>query len=74
MRITSISARVLAGMMAVGSVVAFAGTYQWSGGDGHSLQLHVGDGIVLRDFGHMTFRNFTVKSISAQSLFPTAAR
>jgi polygalacturonase len=30
--------------------------------DGHPLQLFVGDGIVLRDFGHMTFRNFTVKS------------
>ena len=34
MRITSMSARVLAAMMAVGSVVAFAGSYQWSGGDG----------------------------------------
>ena len=29
---------------------------------GHPLQMFVGDGIVLRDFGHMTFRNFTVKS------------
>ena len=29
---------------------------------GHPLQLFVGDGIVLRDFGHMTFRNFNVKS------------
>lgn len=28
----------------------------------HPLQMFVGDGIVLRDFGHMTFRNFTVKS------------
>ena len=28
----------------------------------HPLQMLVGDGIVLRDFGHMTFRNFTVKS------------
>ena len=34
MRITSMPARVLAAMMAVGSVVAFAGSYQWSGGDG----------------------------------------
>ena len=34
MRITSMSARVLAAMMAVGSVVVFAGSYQWSGGDG----------------------------------------
>ena len=34
MRITSMSARVLTAMMAVGSVVAFAGSYQWSGGDG----------------------------------------
>ena len=24
--------------------------------------MFVGDGIVLRDFGHMMFRNFTVKS------------
>ena len=29
---------------------------------GHPLQLFVDNGIVLRDFGHMTFRNFTVKS------------
>jgi polygalacturonase len=29
---------------------------------GHPLQMFVGEGIVLRDFGHMTFRNFTVKS------------
>ena len=29
---------------------------------GHPLQMFVGDGIVLRDFGHMTFRNFTIKS------------
>ena len=29
---------------------------------GHPLQMFVGDGIVLRDFGHMTFRNFNVKS------------
>ena len=29
---------------------------------GHPLQLFVDKGIVLRDFGHMTFRNFTVKS------------
>ncbi len=29
---------------------------------GHPLQLFVDHGIVLRDFGHMTFRNFTVKS------------
>ena len=29
---------------------------------GHPLQLFVDDGIVLRDFGHMTFRNFNVKS------------
>ena len=29
---------------------------------GHPLQMFVGDGIVLRDFGHMMFRNFTVKS------------
>ena len=28
----------------------------------HPLQMFVGDGIVLRDFGHMTFRNFIVKS------------
>lgn len=34
MQITSMSARILAAMMAVGSIVAFAGTYQWSGGDG----------------------------------------
>ena len=29
---------------------------------GHPLQLFVDNGIVLRDFGHMTFRNFNVKS------------
>ena len=29
---------------------------------GRPLELFVGDGIKLRDFGHMTFRNFTVKS------------
>ena len=29
---------------------------------GYPLQLFVDAGIVLRDFGHMTFRNFTVKS------------
>jgi polygalacturonase len=29
---------------------------------GHPLQLFVDKGIVLRDFGHMTFRNFNVKS------------
>ena len=34
MRITSMSAGVLAAMMAAGSSVAFAGTYQWTGGDG----------------------------------------
>ena len=34
MRITSMSARVLAAMIAAGSAVAFAGTYQWAGGDG----------------------------------------
>ena len=34
MRITSMSARVLAAMMTAGGFVAFAGTYQWSGGDG----------------------------------------
>ena len=39
MRITSMSARVLAAMTAVGSVVAFAGSYQWSGATGNSLTL-----------------------------------
>ena len=34
MQITSMSARILAAMMAVGSVVAFADSYQWSGGNG----------------------------------------
>ena len=34
MQITSMSARILAAMMTAGSIVAFAGTYQWSGGDG----------------------------------------
>ena len=34
MRITSMSARVLAVMMVAGSAVAFADSYQWSGGDG----------------------------------------
>ncbi len=34
MRITSMSAGVLAAMMTAGSSVAFAGTYQWTGGDG----------------------------------------
>jgi polygalacturonase len=29
---------------------------------GHPLQMFVGPNIKLRDFGHMTFRNFTVKS------------
>ena len=34
MQIISLSARVLAAMMAVGSVVALADSYQWSGGNG----------------------------------------
>ena len=34
MRITSMSARVLAAMMAAGSSVAFADSYQWTGGNG----------------------------------------
>ena len=34
MQITSMSARILAATMTAGSIVAFAGTYQWSGGDG----------------------------------------
>ena len=32
----------------------------WTVSGGCPLQLFVGDGIKLRDFGHMTFRNFTV--------------
>ena len=34
MQITSMSVRILAAMIAAGSAVAFAGTYQWAGGDG----------------------------------------
>ena len=29
---------------------------------GHPVSIYVDDGIALRDFGHMTFRNFTVKA------------
>ena len=32
----------------------------WTISGGCPLELFVGDGIKLRDFGHMTFRNFTV--------------
>jgi polygalacturonase len=34
----------------------------WTVKGGCPLELFVGDGITLRDFGHMTFRNFTVET------------
>lgn len=34
MQITSMSVRILAAMMAAGSAIALADSYQWSGGDG----------------------------------------